>query len=356
MKITDIKTRKYNLELVEPFSIALGTIEKVENVLVEIETDEGFIGIGEAAPTPFVTYETPGGIITLIEKYFKNLLIGEDPRNIERLVTKMDQVIKGNSCAKAAIDIALFDLVARIYDAPLFQVLGGSKSSFNSDCTISIGEPKEVEKKARTIINQGYSILKIKVGLDEKKEIAGIKRLRDSLGPRVKIRLDANQGWNPKQALSIIEKLDKFDIELIEQPVPKEDFPGLAFIRSRTNIPIMADESLYSPQDALRLVQMEAVDLFNIKLMKSGGLLKAKKIAAIGEAAGINCIVGCMMESRVALSAAAHLVAAVPNITGADLDAQNALRTDPVIGGVEFKGGEILLPLSPGLGIMKIET
>ncbi len=354
MKITDVKTCKYNLELVEPFSIALGTLEKAENVLVKIVTDNGLVGIGEAAPTPFVTYETPGSIITLIEKHFKKLLIGEDPRNTELLITKMDQVIKGNSCAKSAIDIALFDLVGQIYETPLFQVLGGSKNSFTSDCTISIGEPEEVEKKARTIINQGYSILKIKVGLDEEKELSGIKRLRDSLDPGIRIRLDANQGWNPKQALSIIEKVEKFDIELIEQPVPKEDFSGLAFIRARTNIPIMADESLFSPQDALRLVQMEAADLFNIKLMKSGGLLKAKKIAAIGEAAGINCIVGCMMESRVALTAAAHLVASTPNITGADLDAQNALRTDPVVGGVDFKGGPIPLPLSPGLGIKKI--
>ena len=355
MKIKSIKVQKFNIELKESLKIALGVLDKSPNVLVEIETDNGITGIGEAAFTSFVLGDIQEAQLSAVENYLKPALIGEDPRDIERLEAKMDNVLKGNTGAKAAVDTALYDILGKIYQVPLYKLLGGYKNYYESDITIGIDEPEHMGQKARKYADEGYSVLKIKVGTDYKKDIERIKKIRESIGYDIKLRLDANQGWNHKEAIYVINKLSEYDIELVEQPVPSDDIDGLAFIRRNVSVPIMADESVLSPQNALRLIKAEAVDLINIKLAKSGGLFKAKKICDIAEAAGIQCMIGCMLESKIAITAAAHLAAACKNITRVDLDSPLYIKGEPVVGGVTPKAGKIYLSDEPGLGIGEVK-
>lgn len=354
IKITNITVQRYNLKLKEPFKIALGTITEAKNVLVIIETDTGLKGYGEAVEMPFVTGEVQSGIISAIENHISPILIGEDPRNIERIITKMDVALQGNMAAKAGVDIALHDLVGKIAKMPLYQWLGGYENHYESDITIGISETGIMVEKALKAMRMGYSALKIKVGIDSRKDVERVKKIREAVGPKIIIRLDANQGWQPKEAIHVINQLSSFDIELVEQPVPASDIEGLGFVRRNVGVPIMADESVFSPEDALRVIQEKAVDMINIKLMKSGGIFKAKKISDLAEAAGIPCMVGCMLESKIAVTAAAHLVASSKNIQIVDLDSPTFLADDFVDGGVEAVGGKIVLPASEGLGIKNI--
>lgn len=356
MKIVKVSAFPYDLPLKEPFTIALGTIETAKNVLVVIETDTGLKGYGEAAEMPFVTGEVQEGIIASIERFLKPVLLGEDPRNIEKIVLKMDEVLKGNNSAKAAADIALYDLIGKIYSAPLYQILGGHDNSYESDITIGINEPEKMAKDAMLAAAQGFSAVKIKVGKDIREDISRVENIRKAVGPDIKLRLDANQGWAPKDAVYAINRLKDFDLELVEQPVPYWDIDGLLFIKEHSDVPIMADESVFGPEEAARVIKENAVDLINIKLMKSGGLFKAKKINDMAEAAGIPCMVGCMLESKVAVTAAAHLVAASKNIKFVDLDSPLFMKDDFVAGGVSPRGGRITLSDSAGLGIENVAS
>lgn len=351
MKIIDVKVDKFDIKLKDPITVALGTVDKTRNVLVEIKTDEGLIGIGEGAPLEIVTGDTQESILAAIDHLLKPVIIGEDPRDMEKLQYKMNRAIKQNTSAKAAVDIALYDLLGKMYKTPVYKLLGGNDNLYESDLTIGIDDPNIMGMKAKGFAEEGYSFIKVKVGIDTYQDIKRVKRIREAVGPNVKIRLDANQGWNAKEAVHVIRKLEEYDIELVEQPVPRYDIKGLAFIRNRVDVPIMADESVFSTEDAMRLIKEEAVDLINIKLMKAGGLFNAKRICDLAEAANIECMVGCMIESRIGITAAAHLVAASRNITRVDLDAPLYLKDDPVLGGVYPKPGKIYLTDDIGLGV-----
>ena len=210
-------------------------------------------------------------------------------------------------------------------------------------------------KDAVKAIKKGFKALKVKVGTDPIEDVERIKSIRKAVDNEIEIRLDANQGWTPKQAINVLNKTERFNIQFAEQPVPAKDLKDLAKVRKHSPIPIMADESVHSPEDALRLIEAEAVDLINIKLMKSGGILKGKKIASIAEAAGIPCMVGCMGESGIGIAAAAHLAAAVKNIQYADLDSDLLLKDKLAEkGGTKVKNSMHILPKKHGLGIEEL--
>ncbi len=352
MKITDIKTHLLQVPLMEPFHIALGVITDVTSVLVEVQTDEGITGYGEGAPGVLITGENLEGTEASI-RLFREKLIGTDPRDLEKVNAIMNRASYQAPTAKAAVDIACHDIAAQAAGMPLYRFLGGMDSQIETDMTVGIDEPEKMAAKAKLHVEHGFNVIKTKVGIDTATDIARVKAIREAVGSDVKIRLDANQGWSPKQAVEIIARLNEYDIELVEQPVPRFNFEGLKYVTAHSSVPIMADESCWDSKDALRLVSERAVDYVNIKLMKCGGLYEARKIVSICEAAGVECMLGCMVEeSGIAVTAAASLGAALKNITRADLDASFSLAKLPFEGGFTVEDTRhLVLSQAPGLGI-----
>ncbi len=345
-KITEITAERYDLALAEPFRISLGTITKANNILVRISDDSGIFGIGEGSPTYKITGDNQDGALAFVRD-ITPLLIGREP-DIQEIDDILNSFVN-MSAAKAAISIAMYDLVGKELSKPLFRLLGGYREKIETDITIGILTAEKVREKAIDAISKGFKTLKIKVEGDIERDLERVRAVGD-LG--VKIRLDANQGFTPKSAVKFIRKLDAFEIELMEQPVPFWDTDGLRYVKENSDIPIFADESVHLARDALNLIQKRCVDGINIKLMKCGGISEAIRIINIAEAAGIPCMIGCMLESKISLTAAAHLALAFKNIKYVDLDSYLFLKDDPVTGGMEIKNGTITLPNSPGLGVV----
>jgi len=278
------------------------------------------------------------------------------PLKIEQDIELMDSVDEGNPSAKAAVDMALHDVLGKTARKPLFMLMGGYRTKILTDITLGIKSPKEMAEDAVEAVNRGFKALKMKVGVNSNEDVERIKLIRKAVGDDVDVRLDANEGWTPEQAIEVLEKIEKFNVQFAEQPVPAEDLKGLVKVRKNSAIPIRADESVHSPEDAIRLIMAEAVDLMNIKLMKCGGLLKGRKIANIAEAAGIPCMIGCMGESEIGIAAGAHLAAEVKNIQYADLDSDLLLKDKLVKkGGTEVKNSMRIFPSEYGLGITELD-
>ena len=234
--------------------------------------------------------------------------------------------------------------------------MGGYRTEILTDMTLGIKSPKEMAKDAVKAVEKGFKALKVKVGVNPAEDVERVKLIRKAIGDDLKLRLDANQGWTPKQAIKALNKMEKFNIQFAEQPVPAENLKGLVKVRKKTPIPIMADESVHSPEDALGLIKAEAVDLLNIKLMKSGGILKGRKIVDVAEAAGIPCMIGCMGESEIGIAAGAHFAAAFKNLQYADLDSDLLLKDKLAKkGGTKVKNSMRIFPKQHGLGIRKLD-
>ena len=357
MKITDIKIGEISVPLITPFKTALRTVHSIEDIIVEIHTDTGHIGYGEAPPTGVITGDTKGGIIGALQDHIIKSLIGMEIEDLEGIIAKLDQSVVGNLSAKAAVDMAIYDLFGQLYNAPLYKLFGGNKKEIFTDVTISVNEPEEMARDSIKAIEKGFKTIKIKVGVDPSKDLERMKAIREAIGYDVEIRIDANQAWKPQEAVRILNEMEDAGIrlELVEQPVAAHDIEGLKFVTDHVSIPVMADESVFSPQDALKIMQTRAADLINIKLMKTGGLHHALKICNMAEIYGVECMIGCMLESKVSVNAAVHLAAAKRVITKIDLDGPALCSEDPVIGGSVFEGHKITLSNEPGLGIEKIK-
>ncbi len=351
MKITDLLVKRIVLPLKQPFKIALGTNFEYEGVVIQIHTDEGIKGIGEASPSPRITGETTGTVIDVIESKIKPLLIGKNPLDIEKILDEINSSILYNSSAKCAIDIALYDILGKHAKLPLYKLLGGFKEEIITSVTIGIKGVKDTVLEARELVSQGAKVLKIKIGLAPVEDVEKIKALREEIGQGVKIRVDANQGYEPREAIQVLNKIEQYEIEFAEQPVAYWDIQGLKRVRDSVDIPIMVDEGLHSARDAINLIRADACDIFNIKLMKSGGIGEASKIANIAEGAGIPCMLGCMVETRIGVGAATHLALALKNIKYADLDGHLFLKKDVVEGGVITEKGVDRVTSEEGIGV-----
>ena len=353
MRIAKIETAEVNIPLVTPFKTALRTVDHVNDIVVRVTTDDGEVGYGEAPPTAVITGDTKGSIRCAIEEFIAPSLAGMEIENLDGVMRKLHGCILKNTSAKAAVDMAVYDLFAKSCGKPLYRVLGGNRTEIETDLTISVNEIGEMVSDSLKAVEQGFDILKIKVGKESLKDIERIRAIRDAVGPDVKLRIDANQGWTAKDAVRIIRTLEDMGVEmdLVEQPVSAHDFEGMKYVTSRVNTKILADESVFSPEDAIRLIQERAADLINIKLMKTGGIYEALKVCAIAESYGVECMIGCMLESKIAVSAAAHLAAGKGVISRADLDGPSLCRIDPYAGGPVYEGRRILMNETPGLGI-----
>jgi L-alanine-DL-glutamate epimerase-like enolase superfamily enzyme len=265
-------------------------------------------------------------------------------------MNEIDAFLVGNPSLKCALDMALYDLLAKRAGLPLYALLAGERRPIHTCRTIGIGEPEIMARQAAEIKDRGFPAVKVKVGTGRVEDFRRTQAIRKAVGEGFPIRIDANQGWDPPEAVLALRDLARFDIQVCEQPVAHWNHAGLKHVREQSPIPIMADESLFDHHDAFKLASMGACDLLNIKLAKSGGNQTATKIDAIAQAAGIRCMVGCMIETRLALSAAAHFVSAHPNVQFADLDSVFFLAEDPVVGGITYDGGLVSLPDTPGHG------
>lgn len=353
MKITKIRIGEISVPLRTPFKTALRTVDSVEDIIVEIHTDTGNVGFGDAPPTGAVTGHTRGAIIGALKEHITKSIVGLDIGNFEEIMLRLNRCIIGNTSAKAAVDIALYDLYGQLYQAPLYQLLGGYRKEIITDITISVNSPEEMAGDSIHAVKRGFETLKIKVGKDARTDLERMKAIRNAVGYDVKLRIDANQGWKPKEAVQALLKMEDagLDIEFVEQPVEAHDIEGMKFVTDHVSIPVLADESVFSPQDALTILQRRAADLINIKLMKTGGLYNALKICSIAETYGVECMIGCMLEAKVSVNAAVHLAAAKRIITKIDLDGPVLCREDPVEGGAAFDEYRITPGDAPGLGI-----
>lgn len=356
MKITKIRLGRISVPLRVPFKTALRQVSSVEDIIVEIHTDTGDIGYGEAPPTGAVTGDTTGAILGAFQDHISKTLLGRDIDDFAALTQDVQHCIVKNTSAKAAADMALWDLYGKKYGIPVYKMWGASRSKLITDITISVNAPEEMAKDAQNAVQRGYDTLKVKVGVDPSLDSLRLEAIRKAVGPHIRIRIDANQAWKPKQAVMLLQQMqDKgLDIELVEQPVPAHDIDGLKYVTDHSYIPVLADESVFSVEDALQILQRHAADLINIKLMKCGGLTNALKIAALAEAYGVECMIGCMLEAKVSVNAAVHLACAKSIITRIDLDGPVLCSQDPVLGGAVFHEKEITVSNAPGLGIQGV--
>jgi L-alanine-DL-glutamate epimerase-like enolase superfamily enzyme len=324
-----------------PFTIARGGSSEFRVVWVRVTDSDGNDGWGEASPSKFYG-ETADTVVAVLPR-LAEAIEGLDPWSLEAIEHELDAAIRFNGAAKSAVSAALHDLAAKRLDVPLWKMWGLDPArSPRSSFTIGIGDAVAIKRKVAEA--EEYPILKVKLGSDHDEEILDIVR---SEAPDKVLRVDANAAWTPKHALRMMEVLVRHNVEFVEQPLPAHDIDGLRFVRERSALPIVADESCVTSADIPRLVG--AVDGINIKLAKCGGLREALRMIAIARAHGLLVMCGCMIETSLGITAAAHLA---PLLDYADLDGAALVANDPFIG-VSIAGGRIALRDAPGLGVTK---
>ena len=357
MKITDIRFGMLRVPLKTPFKTALRTVDTIEDIVITMHTDTGHIGYGEAPATAVITGDTHGSIIEAIHKVIAPRIIGQEIANLNRITRLIQSALEKNSSAKAAVEIAVYDLFAQLYGAPLYKILGGGDPVITTDITISVDYIDKMVADSLAAVERGFESLKVKVGKDIELDVERVKAIYAAVEDRALIRVDANQAWTAKQAVFAIQTLEDAGVrmELVEQPVKAQDLEGMKYVTERVHTPIMADESVFGPTQVIELIRMRAADIINIKLMKTGGISNALHIADIAAMYGIECMIGCMVETSISVAAAAHIaVAKADVITKVDLDGPSLCKFNPVDGGVLFNDSEITLSDAPGLGIREI--
>ena len=358
MKITEIRLGMLRVPLKTPFKTALRTVDTVEDIVVLVRTDSGHTGHGEAPPTAVITGDTHGSIVEAIERHIKPRLIGQDISNLNHICGLIQNSMERNTSAKAAVEIAVYDLWGQLHGAPLYQMLGGGDPVITTDITISVDHIDKMVADSIAAVERGFDSLKIKVGKDIGLDIERVKAIHAAVEGRALLRLDANQGWTAKQAVYAMHALEDAGVllELLEQPVKAADIEGLKYVTERVHTPVMADESVFGPSQVFDLIQRRAADIINIKLMKTGGISNAVRVADIAALYGVQCMIGCMLESAISVAAAVHLaVAKADAITKVDLDGPSLSQFNPVHGGVVFNESEITITDAPGLGIVRID-
>ena len=353
MKITEVRLGMISVPLRVPFKTALRSVNSVEDVVVEIHTDTGAVGYGEAPPTGVITGDTTGAIIGAMKDHIIKTLVGRDVDDFESVTKALNGCIVHNTSARAAADMALWDLYGQLHNIPVYKLLGGGRSSIVTDITISVNKPEEMQRDAINAVERGYDCLKVKVGSDPSLDVARLSAIREVVPKDICIRIDANQAWNAKQAVRILNQMQEkgLDIEFVEQPVPAADLEGMQYVTRHADVPVLADESVFSPADALRIMQTGAADLVNIKLMKCGGITNALRIASAAEVYGVECMIGCMLEAKISVNAAVELACAKKIITKIDLDGPVLCSEDHILGGAVFNEKNITVSDAPGMGI-----
>ncbi len=353
MKISQIDIYQLDIELTRPTRVPIGILAAANNVVVRIQTDNGLHGWGEASPfTPITGDSQASGLATA--KVFGALICNTDPLAIDARMAEIGSVTIGEPSIRSAFDMALHDIAGKHTSLPLYRFLGGEQRDLRTDITIGMQDSvAETVEHCEQHLAAGFDAIKLKVGRAGLEDVAHVAAVRDRAGPDIAIKIDSNQGWDYPTAVSNLQAMAPLGLQYSEQPLAAWDFENLRRLRRQVAIPICADESVFDDRDAFKLTSTGAVDYLNIKLGKSGGIRTALRIEAIARAAACKCMIGCFAESRLALSASAHLASARPGIHFIDLDSAYTFKSDPVLGGITYDqetGGVIHLPDGPGLG------
>ena len=349
--IKSVDVYKSPIKLKEPFVISLGPLEYALNVVVVIHTNEGITGWGECSPFMAINGESMDTAF-VVGQYLAQALKGKNALDIENCTTILNKTIYANSSIKSAFDMALYDIAAQYAGLPLYKFLGGyNNKEIFTDYTVSLGNSDKMVNDALRIRAKGFTVIKVKLGDTGEKDVERVRLIREAIGMEIPMRIDANQGWDVKEAIETLKKLDIYNIQLCEEPIARWKFMDLPLIRAASPIPIMADESCCDHHDAERLLQLNACDFLNIKLGKSGGIRNALKIIELASEKNIQIQIGGFLESRLAFTASAHLALTSNLIVHFDFDTPLMFVEDPVIGGISYGlRGEITVPDVPGLG------
>jgi L-alanine-DL-glutamate epimerase-like enolase superfamily enzyme len=349
LTITHIDIYRFSIPM-EPFTIATGTMDAAQNVFIRVHTDAGFYGVGECSAFPMIVGETQDTCLVMA-RYFGSLWIGRNALDIPARMQQLHSAAAGNTTIKSAFDIALHDIAAKSAGLPLYRFLGGERRVVESDITIGIDSPPVMAMKALYFKASGAKILKVKLGKNAADDVERIKQIREAVGPEMLIRVDANQGWSFDDAVFALQALGEYDIEFCEQPMRTWYDDRLPQLMQLSPVKIMADESVYNHHDARKQITSGSCHYINIKMAKCGGLLEAKNIHDEAEFRGVACMMGGMLESRIALSAKLHFVYASPNIRFYDMDTcMLGHLVDPCIGGVTYDGYKLNIDDAVGIG------
>jgi len=349
MKITYTDIYRFTIPMM-PFAIATGTMDSAQNVFIRVFTDEGIFGVGECSAFPVITGETQDTCLVMA-KEFARILKDKDPQDIAGCMASLHMFTAHNSTIKSAFDMALYDISAKAQAVPLYQMLGGVKRNIETDITIGISDADFMVYLAKEFVSKGANILKVKLGKDVKEDVDRIAKIRYAVGEKIEIRIDANQGWNFEQAKEVLSALSTFNIEFCEQPMRSWYDDYLPALIKASPIKIMADESCFNHHDARRLIINKSCDAINIKLSKAGGILEALEIYKTANTVHVPCMVGGMLESRIALSAKLHFAYACKDINYFDLDTfMLGHLKDPCVGGVKYQGYHLDIDDTPGIG------
>ncbi|UCB50599.1 MAG: dipeptide epimerase [Deltaproteobacteria bacterium] len=350
MKITRIEAWPVTMGLAEPYTIAYETVHETTNVFLRLETNQGITGYGCAAPDRQITGETPHTALRALKHVVASSIKGSDPLRPTMLLERLKPQLKRQPSALAAVDMALFDILGKAANLPLWRLLGGFRDRMTTSVTIGILPLEETVERARDWVDRGFTCLKLKGGIDVDSDIERVLKVRESLGKRIELRFDANQGFTVEDSFKFVEKTRKAHLELIEQPTPVGKPDLLGRVTSGVPIPVMADESLMTLRDAFRIARRDLADMVNIKLMKVGGISEALQINAVAKSARLEVMVGCMDEAALAIAAGLHFALARPNVIYADLDGHLGLNGDPSQGAVILRNGVLFPNNRPGLG------
>jgi L-alanine-DL-glutamate epimerase-like enolase superfamily enzyme len=350
MRITRVESWRVDMRLDEPYTIAYETVEQVSNILLRLDLDLGPSGFGCAAPDPVVTGESPEAVLAGLRNVAEPILKGADPmRRLVHLETFQRELADLPS-ARAAIDLALHDLLGKISGQPTYRLLGGFREQMRTSITIGILPCRETVERAEDLVGRGFRALKLKGGIDADEDAERVVRVREVVGPGVELRFDANQGYSVEASLRFVELTRGAGLELLEQPTPRGDPDLMGRVVESAPIPVMADESLMTLRDAFRIARRDLADMVNVKLMKAGGIDSALQINAVARSAWLEVMVGCMDECALGIAAGLHFALARPNVAYADLDGHIGLQGDPTSGAVLLEGGMLRPSPRPGLG------
>jgi len=355
MKIKSIKSWTADLGNTKPYTIAFKTVDEVNNAFVEIILENGVSGIGAGNPSEYVTGEYFQSCADALQENNISFLVGRDIRELNQLTFEVWRKFPKNPAARAALDIALYDSFTKLLNIPLVKYLGQKIQSLPTSNTIGIKNVEETLKEASEYGERGFKVLKVKLGIDLQEDIERIVKLREKFGKKFVIRIDANQGYDSAKTIEFYNKTKHLDVELIEQPLPAKEIDATRKLPDHIRKIIAADESLLTPMSAMELVKPPlATGIFNIKLMKCGGVSQALKIADVGAYEGVELFWGCNDESIVSITAALHAAFACANTKYIDLDGSLDLARDVVKGGFILKDGIMSCSDKPGLGVERI--
>ena len=351
MIITRIDLFPKTFRLKNLYTIAYEAIATAQNLIVRLETENGFVGWGNAAPDPHMTGETIEMTGEILSTELIPAIVGREARAPAKIHEILQQQAPQAPAACAAIDMAVYDLFGQYVKLPLYQLLGWARPKILTSITIGITAIEESVRQAQEFVRAGFPVLKIKTGLDWQEDAERVKAIRVAVGSSIALRVDANQGYAAQQAVEFSRRIENEQIEFIEQPTPAKNLADLKRVRGLSKIPIMADESALSANEVLRLAANAIVDMVNLKLMKTGGMTGTMQAAAVAATGKLPVMLGCNDESRISIAAAVHLACALPGVQYADLDGAFDIIDDVASGGFELKDGHLIPDNKPGLGV-----